>query len=106
MTNMQGSSTEIGREDVANHLLEMLRTLTQDVDIDPITLQTCLGDTGLDSVCVAYLIGEIQQQYALRDCVYRALVKTNTPILTLRVSEIVDCVCECLLQNRPAEQEG
>jgi hypothetical protein len=104
--NMKGSRNEIGREDVANDILEMLRTLTNDVDIDPITLQTYMGDTGLDSVCMAYLIGEIQQKYELQDAVYRALVKANSPILTLRVSEIVDCVCECLLQNSPAKQEG
>jgi acyl carrier protein len=104
--NMKGSSSEIGREDVANHILEMLRTLTEDVNIDPITLQTYLGDTGLDSVCMAYLIGEVQQKYELQDAVYRALVKANSPILTLRVSEIVNCVCECLLRNSTAEQEG
>jgi hypothetical protein len=104
--NKPGAMAGVGREDVANHIMEKLRSLTEDVDIDTITLQTCMGDTGLDSVCVAYLIGDIQQKYELGDAVYRALVPGVSPILTLQVSEIVDCVCECLVQSSPAERES
>ncbi len=102
---MSQSRADVERDSVVEHVLEVLRSLTQDVDVDPITLQTCLGDTGLDSVCVAYLIGEIQQYYGLKDALYRALVKANLPILTIRVYQLVDCVCEALAQN-PAESEG
>jgi len=102
---MSQSRADVERDSVVEHVLEVLRSLTQDVDVDPITLQTCLGDTGLDSVCVAYLIGEIQQYYGLKDALYRALVKANLPILTIRVYQLVDCVCEALVQN-PAESEG
>ena len=93
---------DVERDSVAEYILEMLRSLTQDVDIGPITLQTCLGDTGLDSVCIAYLIGEIQQYYRLKDALYRALVKANMPILTLRVYQLVDCVCESLSGKQEA----
>lgn len=95
----------IGREDVTNYILGKLRSVTEGVDIDEITLQTCVGDTGLDSVCVAYLIGDIQQNYKLGDAVYRALIPGESPILTLRVTEIVDCVCDCLGQCSPTELE-
>lgn len=100
---MAESKNDIGREGVTSHVLNMLRTLTEDIDVDPITLQTPLCDTGLDSVCVAYLIGEIQQYYGLQDAVYKALVKANLPILTIRVFQLVDCVCAALLQETPAE---
>src|SRR5580698_4982644 len=91
------------REAVASHVLEILRSLVQDEDATPITLETCLGDTGLDSVCGACLIGDIQQSYGLRDALYTALVKPSVPVLTLRVSQFVDCVYETLPRNCAAE---
>jgi acyl carrier protein len=93
---MENAKLNGTREAVASHVVEILQSLLIDKDPGPITLETALGDTGLDSVCVASLIGDIQQSYGLRSALFRALVKPNVPILTLRVSEIVDCVCETL----------
>jgi hypothetical protein len=86
------------REAVQNHVLGILQSLAVDSDPEAITGETALGDIGLDSVSIAYLIGEIQQSYGLRDALYRTLLGTNLPIVNLRVSHFVDRICETLAQ--------
>lgn len=103
---MADSRIDTERAAVSGHVLELLQSLTQDTDIGPITLDTRLSDTGLDSVCVAYLIGEVQQYYELHDALYRALVTANVPILSLQVSRLVDSICELLPPNGRTEKRG
>jgi hypothetical protein len=97
---------ETVRDQVAAHVLGMISSLTQEMDLAPITLESCLGDTGLDSVSVAYLIGEIQQHYRMGDGLYKALVRANFPILKTQVGTLVDLVCEGLAQGDRAVAGG
>jgi len=85
-------------------LVEILQTLAQDCNV-PITSETSFEEIGVDSVSVAYLIGEIQQSYGLRDALYKALVKNNEPILALHLSKFVDCLCEALGDDSSKQRE-
>ena len=85
--------SEANRQEVSGRILEILHTLTADQDVE-LTLNTQLCDLGIDSVCVAYLIGDVQQHYALGDALYTALVTAGKPIMTLRISHLVDHICQ------------
>jgi hypothetical protein len=93
------------REAVANHVLQILQSLALDSDAEAITGETALGDIGLDSVSIAYLIGEIQQSYGLRDALYRALLggANPPPIVNLRVSHLIDSIYETLTETGISE---
>jgi hypothetical protein len=84
----------------------VLAGLIQEADGPPIEYATQMGDTGLDSICVAYFIGELQQFYGLGDALYKMLVAANRPILQVRVSDLVEFIARDTSKAAAAPLEG
>ena len=84
-------SEEESRQATAE-ILSILQSLTADQDIQ-LTTDTPFCDLGVDSVCLAYLVGDLQQQHGLGDALYRGLVDFGQPLSQLRVSQLADQLC-------------
>jgi hypothetical protein len=54
-------------------VLEILTEVSADLELAPITENTVLGELGLESISLVYLIAEVQQELSLGDGLLRAL---------------------------------
>ena len=100
-TNVMVSPTEVFR-----HVSEVLAALSEDADGSPIGYETRLGDTGLDSICIAYFIGDLQVFYGLGDALYKRLIVAGLPLLEVRVSELVEFILGDLAPVAVASAQG
>jgi hypothetical protein len=83
------------KQEATTHVLEILQCLTADKDVN-LSLGMTLSDTGLDSVCIAYLIGDLQQYYALNDSLFTAITAAQLPLMAMTVSRLIDFVEDAL----------
>lgn len=86
------TGVDTSREAVLRHICEMLEVLIQDPGGPPVTSATRLSDAGLDSICSAYLIGELQQFYGLGDILYRKLFVADNPVQHIQVCDLVELI--------------
>ena len=91
-------STERGA--ILSYVLDILREVTADWDIDEISAETRLGDLGLESISLVYLIAEVQHYYNLQDLLFQKLRTAAINIKDVRVADVVDFVCEVLATLR------
>jgi hypothetical protein len=72
---------------IADFILEILHELTQDwTDLD-LTEDCRLGDLGLESIALVYLIAEVQQQYGLGDKLLRRLRDAQADVRAMSVCD-------------------
>jgi hypothetical protein len=72
---------------IADFVLEILHELTQDwTDLD-LTEGCLLGDLGLESIALVYLIAEVQQQYGLQDKLLRRLRDAQADVRAMSVGD-------------------
>jgi acyl carrier protein len=72
---------------IADFVLEILRELTQDwTDLD-LTEGCQLGDLGLESIALVYLIAEVQQQYGLEGKLLRRLRDAQADVRAMSVGD-------------------
>lgn len=76
------------------HVIRILGDITADWDVGQIAPDTRLGDLGLESINLVYLIAEIQQYYGLQDLLFRRLVAAGIPINDLSVADVVGFIDE------------
>jgi acyl carrier protein len=91
---MEDGERSMEREAILQYVVGILREITTDWDVGEITAETCLGNLGLESISLVYLIAEIQQHYDLRDLLFKRLRAAEVNITLLRVADIVDLVNE------------
>jgi acyl carrier protein len=91
---MEDGERSMEREAILQYVVGILREITADWDVGEITAETCLGNLGLESISLVYLIAEIQQHYDLRDLLFKRLRAAEVNITLLRVADIVDLVSE------------
>ncbi len=78
------------------YVVEILEDITAEWDIGEITPETSLGELGLESISLVYLLGEVQQRYELQDRLFEKLRAEESILIDLCVSDVVDDVCELL----------
>jgi hypothetical protein len=93
---MAGQNQSVERHAVFHYITEILAEITEDWDVGEISLETRLGDLGVESISLVYLIGEMQQYYNLQDLLFQRLRAAAIRITDLYVADIVDFVCELL----------
>ncbi len=100
---MRDETRGVERDAVLEYVTRMLEEITTEWDVGPITETTRLGDLGLESINLVYLIAEVQHSYGLQDLLFRKLVARGTHINELHVVEIVDFVREILAAPQPRD---
>ncbi len=88
------------REAILSFVTEILAEVAADWDVGPILPETQLGELGLESISLVYLIGEIQQRYHLQDRLFQSLRAAEINIAKMRIADIVDFVCDILSNPR------
>ena len=88
------------RGEILRYILEILREVTADWDVGEISPETRLGDLGLESISLVYLIAEVQHYYNLQDLLFQKLRMAVINIKDLRIADVVDLVCEVLAMLR------
>jgi hypothetical protein len=86
----------VERGAILRHVIEILTDITADWDIVEISSKTCLGDLGLESISLVYLIAEIQQYYNLQDLLFKKLRTAEIKVTDLQVADLVDFISELL----------
>lgn len=72
---------------MADFILGILRELTQDwTDLD-LTEDCRLGELGLESIALVYLIAEVQHQYGLEDKLIRRLREVQADVRAMSVGD-------------------
>lgn len=89
---MSGSQRGVEKNEILNYVVEVLKDITSEWDVGEIGAETRLGDMGLQSINLVYLISDIQQHYDLKDLLYTELVKAGVLFNDLHVREVVDMV--------------
>jgi acyl carrier protein len=102
---MEDGERRMEREAILQYVVGILREITADWDVGEITAETCLGNLGLESISLVYLIAEIQQHYDLRDLLFKRLRAVEMNITLLRVADIVDLVSELASPSKVGAQE-
>jgi acyl carrier protein len=75
----------------------VLADITLDLDLNGgITSTTRLGDLGVESIALVYLIAEAQQRFGLEDLVFQALRQEERGIVDLQVGGLVELICGLL----------
>jgi hypothetical protein len=71
-------------------VLELLEEITADRDVGPLSADDALGELGLESINLVYLIAELQQEYALGDALISALRERRIDVRRLTAGELAD----------------
>ncbi|WP_195909185.1 acyl carrier protein [Microlunatus sp. Gsoil 973] len=72
-------------------VLGLITEITRDVDTRPVTWDRRLGDLGLESISLVYLIAELQQQLSLGDRLVRELrIRSRVELPMITVGELAD----------------
>ncbi len=82
----------ISKETALSYLVQILTEITAELGIGEIRGEIRLGNLGIESVNLAYLIAEVQQQYGLRDMLVRKLRDQAIPLVDLTVENIATLV--------------
>lgn len=90
---------------IADFVGGILSEITQDWDVGEINPGTRLGDLGVESIALVYLLAEIQQHYGLEDALFERLRREGLNVVELRVGQLVAMVRELML-SRAAHQEA
>ncbi len=70
---------------------EILDELTEDLDLGEVGPEDLLGDLGLESISLVYLIAEVQQEFGLGDRLLDSLRwHPPTDVRTLTVAQFAD----------------
>jgi acyl carrier protein len=86
----------VERQDILAYIIEILTEITADWDVGEISSETQLGNLGLESISLVYLIGEVQHYYHLQDLLFEKLRTAGKKIADLRVTDVVDYVSDIL----------
>lgn len=101
---MTDGEQSMEREAILQYVVGILREITADWDVEEINADTGLGNLGLESISLVYLIAEIQQHYNLQDLLFKRLRAAEVNITLLRVGDIVDLVSELASPSRVGAQ--
>lgn len=82
----------IERGQVVKTVTGMLEEITADWDIGPIVEDTCLGNLGLESINLVYLIAELQKEYGLQNLLFQKMIAANIHVNDLKVTDLVDFI--------------
>jgi hypothetical protein len=87
-------------------VLEILTEVSADLDLPPITAKTVLGELGLESISLVYLIAEVQQELDLGDGLLSALrARPEVGVRALTVDEFAVLAASAML-TRDASADG
>lgn len=101
---MAESEQNMERQAILQYVVGILQEITADWDVGEITIETCLGNLGLESISLVYLIAEIQQHYNLQDALFKRLRADEVNITLMRVGDIVDLVSELASPSKVGAQ--
>jgi hypothetical protein len=79
---------QASEESVLGFVTQILTEITWEWDVDDIGRDTRLGDTGVESIALVYLIAEIQQHFDLGDVVFERLRSSGSNLTQLRVGDL------------------
>jgi hypothetical protein len=89
---------------IADFVLEILHELTQDwTDLD-LTEGCRLGDLGLESIALVYLIAEVQQQYGLGGRLLRGLRDAKVDVRAMSVGDFAAFAADSGGSTTPAQE--
>ena len=74
---------------VQGTVIRMLEEITAEWDVGPITIGTRLGNLGLESINLVYLIAELQKQYRLQNLIFQKLIAAKIHVNDLQVADLV-----------------
>ena len=88
---------------IAGFVLGILDELTEDwTDLD-LTAGCRLGELGLESIALVYLIAEVQQQYGLGDGLLRALRNAHVDVRKMSVGDFAAFTAAAGADIEPAQ---
>ena len=86
---------------------DILDELTEDLDVDGVTPQDVLGDLGLESISLVYLIAEVQQEFGLEDRLLESLRwHPPTDVRALTVAQFAERAGQVLTATVPVGTGG
>jgi acyl carrier protein len=86
--SLDAAQRSAGYADVLDFVLELLEEITADRDVEPLSPGHLLGDLGLESINLVYLIAELQQEFRLGDALISALRERRIDIRRLSAGEL------------------
>jgi hypothetical protein len=89
----------VERSAILRYVTDILTEITAEWDVGEISHESRLGDLGLESISLVYLIAEIQQHYHLQDLLFNRLRAAGIPIHDLCVTDVVGFIYEILLKR-------
>jgi hypothetical protein len=92
--NVPEGRVDLERGQILRYVIQMLEDITADWDVGIVAPETSLGELGLESINLVYLIAEIQYTYGLEDFLFRRLTEAGISVNDLQVDRLVNFVVE------------
>lgn len=92
MSTWTNKENGLERDGVLNTVTRMLEEITAEWDVGPITEQTRLGNLGLESINLVYMIAELQKQYSLQNLLFQKLIAAQIHVNDLQVADLANFI--------------